>query len=232
VKFDGEKLYQVFGKYRFSTPLGVCRCPSCVGPETEKALLSTSLRKMPASLLSEFTNSAHGKGKPEDLKYLLPRYFELWAEGIPTSHIGMEMSSTPLENSDWENWNEDESNAVATGLKQLFLDSLEEETPLGKIPLETVLVMLSVARAPLASWILEIIPRASKVQCARLGSLAEAIQGDSFADPFWSLRNKSGREIRQALSSSPVLEKFMEVLSQAERPDLNAQIESAFHQFA
>lgn len=75
--------WTVFGRYRFEAPIEVCRCASCVGPETYELFLTTPIAWMPQALVAEYTNSAHGPGRivDEQFRALLPRYFELIAAG-------------------------------------------------------------------------------------------------------------------------------------------------------
>src|SRR4029079_7286580 len=54
-----EKAYEVFSDYRVRHSLSVCHCNCCMTEEHERALLKTPPTNIPASLLAEYTNSAH-----------------------------------------------------------------------------------------------------------------------------------------------------------------------------
>ena len=87
-----ENAYREFADYRLIGPLTVCRCPVCVDAQAERELRSVPLREMPARLLAEYTHSAHGcdDQAADELRYFLPRYFELIAQGDPPSNLGIE----------------------------------------------------------------------------------------------------------------------------------------------
>ena len=79
-----ENAYCVFGTYRVDKPLSVCFCSVCMNEETEKKLRTTSLRSITTDLLFEYRNSCHDRKEPkagDELRYFLPRYFELIAQG-------------------------------------------------------------------------------------------------------------------------------------------------------
>ena len=89
-----EEAYAVFSKYRPGGRLTVCNCDVCMAMETERELVRTPLRDVSSSLLAEYTNSAHGYDDEGDiateLRYFLPRYFELIAAHDPPDHMGMD----------------------------------------------------------------------------------------------------------------------------------------------
>jgi hypothetical protein len=79
-----EHAYTVFGSYRPGPQLMVCRCGRCVGESVEKRLLNTPLRQIPQHVLSEYTWAADAddpSASANELRYFLPRYFELIAVG-------------------------------------------------------------------------------------------------------------------------------------------------------
>ena len=84
VKAAVADAYDVFARYRLEVGRGV----DGLGPLEGRLLVTTPLREMPAQLLAVFTDSLHAwnDGKAaDDLRALLPRYFELIAEGdFPT----------------------------------------------------------------------------------------------------------------------------------------------------
>lgn len=107
-----ENAYAVFGP--FGNPgraLTVCHCPSCMSEANKAQLLETPLREIDAPLLAEYTNSAHGWS--DQIRYFLPRYFELIAAGDPPHHCGTIVCLTRLREGDWrEAWPEAEVAAV------------------------------------------------------------------------------------------------------------------------
>ncbi len=98
-----ESAYREFADYRLTGPLTVCRCPVCVDAQAERELRSVALREMPARLLAEYTHSAHGcdDQAAAELRYFLPRYFELIAQGDPPSNFGIETCLGRLHDARW-----------------------------------------------------------------------------------------------------------------------------------
>ncbi len=90
-----EAAYRTFARYRVGNRLRVCHCPVCMTEETERQLVATPLRRIPADLLAEFTNSAHDteadQPEADELRHFLPRYFELIAAGDPPDGLGLEI---------------------------------------------------------------------------------------------------------------------------------------------
>ena len=93
----------------------VCNCPCCVTPEVERLLISTPLAELSSPLLAEYTNSAHGWDDKiaEDLRYFLPRYFELIALGHVPCQLDLEICLRRLSNAAWhEEWPATEAKAI------------------------------------------------------------------------------------------------------------------------
>jgi hypothetical protein len=114
----------VFGRYRIGNTLEVCHCPVCMTEEAERRLLATPLADIPATLLAEYTNSAHGydDGRiADELRYLLPRYFELIAAGDPP-HPSLE-TSLCLDRLGYADWGDRWPAAEAAAI-QGFFDAL------------------------------------------------------------------------------------------------------------
>jgi hypothetical protein len=101
-----DDAYRIFAPYRLTgAPLTVCHCDSCMTVETEQRLRTTPLREIPADLLGEYTNSAHGwSDEPvgRELRHFLPRYFELIALDEPPD-AGGDLSTclSRLAQPDW-----------------------------------------------------------------------------------------------------------------------------------
>ncbi len=123
-----DKAYEVFGRYRLGGRIIVCRCPSCVAPQVEQALIKTPLHELTATTLAEYTGSAHEwDGKVEDdLKYFLPRYFELIALGEVPSTTGVETCLRRLSHANYRaTWPDAEAKAVDDAFVALLRLALE-----------------------------------------------------------------------------------------------------------
>jgi hypothetical protein len=89
-----EEAYRVFSAYRLGHDLIACHCPCCMTEEAERQLVNTPLRSIPANLLAEYTNSAHAYDDDQvarELRYFLPRYFELIAAHEYPDHGGLDI---------------------------------------------------------------------------------------------------------------------------------------------
>lgn len=120
-----EQAYRVFAGARIGRRLHVCRCNVCFGDdiETEQALVRTPLREIPAALLAEYTNSAHGWH--DEMRYFLPRYFELIAAGDPPAHFGdFDYALARLASTDRPVWPEAERHAVDGFFVALIVECL------------------------------------------------------------------------------------------------------------
>ncbi len=91
--------YDVFARYRLSSTIIHCDCPVCMTAETAAQLSTLSLTDIPAALLGEYTNSAHGMDDAiaPEFKHFLPRYLDLIAHCDPPSPLGLETVLTRLE---------------------------------------------------------------------------------------------------------------------------------------
>jgi hypothetical protein len=86
-----NEAYRVFGDYTIGDALVVCHCNCCMTEETQRELIATPLRQISASLLAEYTNCAHGWDDAQiarEMRYFLPRYFELIALHDPPDRWG------------------------------------------------------------------------------------------------------------------------------------------------
>jgi hypothetical protein len=122
-----ENAYRVFARYDLRGGVSVCRCNVCVAPECERKLNTIPLRQISSGLLAEYTSSAHGfDGKTEnDLRYYLPRYFELIAAGDPPTTLDEQICLQRLQEADYpRNWGPQESGAVDRFLVELLRERL------------------------------------------------------------------------------------------------------------
>lgn len=88
-----ERAYEMFGGYGLTSPLIYCDCNVCMSEQVATKISTLPLREISASLLAEYTNSAHGYDRTDiepQFKYFLPRYLDLIAHCDPPSHLGLE----------------------------------------------------------------------------------------------------------------------------------------------
>jgi len=122
-----QRARDVFQRYEFEGRLEVCRCKVCVSPAVDQALATTPRDQMPATLLSEYTHSAHPwtERVADEFRFLLPRYFELIvADDIP-SQFGIECCLDRLSCAVYrQNWPEIEADVIDAFFLVLFQDCL------------------------------------------------------------------------------------------------------------
>lgn len=109
-----ETAYEVFSPYQLNGTITYCNCPVCMTDETAKELSSRPLKEIPATLLAEYTNSAHGYDRKTielQFKYFLPRYLDLIAHCDPPSHLDLGTCLTRLDGYR-ENWPEQEIETI------------------------------------------------------------------------------------------------------------------------
>ena len=92
--------YAVFEPYGERFTAQVCLCPSCFAEADRDRLLKLPLRQIDGGLLDQYSWSAHGHDDDgpcsDDLRYLLPRYFELFALNDAALHNTPECNLTQL----------------------------------------------------------------------------------------------------------------------------------------
>jgi hypothetical protein len=124
---------QVFARYALNGRIIVCNCPCCVAPEVERELIRTPLHELSPVLLAEYTNSAHvwGDKVADDLRYFLPRYFELIAGDDVPCQLDFEMCLRRLSNAAWHDaWPAAEAKAIDDFFVAMLRSRLGK--PLGK----------------------------------------------------------------------------------------------------
>lgn len=126
-----EEAYGVFGGYRPAAPtLSVCHCNVCMTEETELELVKTPLREIPSGLLAEYTNSAHGWDDgpiAREMRYFLPRYFELIADYDPPDHMGIDICLRRLGYAKWrEKWPAQEEQIIDRFFDAFLVASLSK----------------------------------------------------------------------------------------------------------
>ncbi len=111
-----EDAYRVFSGYSIRHSLTVCHCNVCMTVEVERALLTTPLRQIPSHLLAEYTNSAHEWDDgpvAREMRYFLPRYFELIAEDDPPDTMGLDICLRRIGRGGWRSkWPADEAQVI------------------------------------------------------------------------------------------------------------------------
>jgi len=122
-----EEAYRVFGAYLLGHGLIACHCPCCMTEEVERQLVETPLRSIPASLLAEYTNSAHEYDDDRvsrELRYFLPRYFEFAAHDYP-DHGGLNICLRRLGDADYrKKWPRAEVESIDRFFDAFLDDSL------------------------------------------------------------------------------------------------------------
>ncbi len=109
-----DQAYEVFSPYQLKGTITYCNCPVCMTEETAKDLSKIPLKEIPATLLAEYTNSAHGYDRETiepQFKYFLPRYLDLIAHCDPPSHLDLDTCLTRL-NGYRENWPKQEIETI------------------------------------------------------------------------------------------------------------------------
>lgn len=100
-----EQAYRVFAPYTIGSDLIVCDCPLCMNEATKIELINTPLREISAVLLSQYTASGHGFSErvSQELRYFLPRYFELLAKGESPCETDIDYCLRRLGQAQWRN---------------------------------------------------------------------------------------------------------------------------------
>ena len=95
-----DHAFVVFAPYAKRFSAQVCRCNSCFTEADRDRLLKLPLRQIDGYLLDQYSWSAHGHDDDgpfsDDLRYLLPRYFELFALNDPKLHDAPECNLMQL----------------------------------------------------------------------------------------------------------------------------------------
>ncbi len=124
-----ENAYCEFTRDRLRGAIAVCNCNVCVSAQDERALCTVPLRQMPSALLAEYTHSAYGWDDrvADELRYFLPRYFELIAQGDPPTNIDIEVCLVRLHDAAYRTkWPASETAAIDTFLAALLRARLSE----------------------------------------------------------------------------------------------------------
>jgi hypothetical protein len=124
-----EDAYTVFAGYTIRHSLTVCHCKVCMDEETERELLNTPLREIPAQLLSEYTNSAHDWNDgpaSREMRHFLPRYLELIAMNNAPCSMGIDICLRRLGQAGWRaKWPKREEEIIDRFFDELMIASVE-----------------------------------------------------------------------------------------------------------
>lgn len=216
--------YEVFSRYTVGSTLDVCRCNVCMDAETEKSLVTTPLREIPASGLCEFTNSAHGEGRAEEVKYFLPRFFEVMAAGEACSWIDSLLSLERLRYWDWRAWDSAEVEAIERFAVTFFWAVLTCPEHFRLYPLNDLLILLSRVRVDIMPLIRTVVQIGDKRDLTRIFALWGEVRGDSLSNQFWSDTKEPARAVVSYLSTHEALEAGMRALEIPEFPELNEEL--------
>lgn len=231
-----EEAYTVFSHYRPTGRLHVCFCPCCFTPELEAELRSTPLRSISSRLLSEYTNSAHA-WEPDvtliEVKYFLPRYFELVSQREYPSFIGPETCLSRLGQDDWRaTWPSREVAVIDRFFAALVEDivSHSETIQSGKSwsladDVTDVLIMLTQAGGSVRE-VLDVWDQAADPAAAAHFAAAQwkvKIDADGsfyFDDAFLSRDSDAAREIGAFLRRAETLQRMSDAFFSTNHPGL------------
>jgi hypothetical protein len=126
-----ETAYRVFEAYKAKFKAHVCQCPVCVCEQDRALLLDLPLRSIDGRLLMQYQWSAHNGADPEaadDLRYLLPRIFELLVAGDAKMFSDPNMTLSKLGDCLWmKQWPKPERDAVTGFLEALLNAALDRD---------------------------------------------------------------------------------------------------------
>ncbi|HRG24239.1 MAG TPA: hypothetical protein PLL23_07605 [Chitinophagaceae bacterium] len=112
-----DRSYKVFAKYKPERPLDVCT-DCCMTPDEENTLATLPLKEITAEFLAKYNDSAKpAKTSIDEVKYFLPRYFDLIGQFRFPSHSA-ELSFSRLAPFDKSEWTVQEQDL----LKQFSID--------------------------------------------------------------------------------------------------------------
>ena len=224
-----QEAYEVFGDYRVRHSLSVCHCNCCMTEEDEPDLLKAPLRDIPANLLAEYTNSAHAWDDgpvAREMRYFLPRYFELLAIDDPPDNGGVDICLRRLGYASWRaKWPDRECDVIDRFFDEYMRSRLELTGlvlwPVGwrlAFDLSDVLTLVVTAHGnlqrTLAAW------DAADDPCAaiHMAALRRRVLNESDRTYFHSAYFDNHRDAADAIGAFLV------------RPEVTQRIEAAFFQ--
>jgi hypothetical protein len=224
-----EEAYEVFNDYRVRHSLSVCHCNCCMTEENERNLLKTPLRDIPAKLLAEYTNSAHAWDDgpvAREMRYFLPRYFELLAIDDPPDNGGVDICLRRLGYANWRTkWPDRECDAIDRFFDEYMRSSLERTDlvlwPVGwrlAFDLSDVLTLVVTAHGNLQRALT--VWEAADVPCAaiHMAALRGRVLSEADRTYFHSAYLENHREAADTIGAFLM------------RPEVTQRIETAFFQ--
>ena len=222
-----ENAYRVFARYPLKGTVTVCPC--CVSEEKARKLSTESVSCISSELLAEYTHSAHSwDGKVEDdLRYLLPRYFELIAKDYYPAHFADEICLQRLYNADYRNtWRQADADAADRYFLALMRERLAKSVevgwsglPAGDNPVENVLCLVAHAGGDLMpllnAWEAD-GSRSATLHIAHAVSVAQWSASKHLDNTWW--RVDHARHAQTAME---------QVIAWLLRPETRARLEAA-----
>lgn len=140
-----ERAYQVFGRYPVPRNFDICGA-CCVSPEEEWALYEVPLRKLSFEVLNSYNQSARSEVQDSnEVRYLLPRLFELIAHGQYPG-ISDEVSLSRVGGASPTSWLPVEYDLLTQFARQHVIDLLNEAEEHARLAeLDAILIMFHLA---------------------------------------------------------------------------------------
>ena len=137
-----DRSYKVFAKYKPERPLDVCT-DCCMTLEEENTLATLPLKEITAEFLAKYNDSAKpDKTSIDEVKYFLPRYFDLIGQFRFPSHSA-ELSFSRLAPFDKSEWTVQEQELLKQYAVDLFIHCLSiYPIPAFNEPIDSILIML------------------------------------------------------------------------------------------
>lgn len=223
--------YEAFSPYKVSGSLDVCRCNTCMDEATEKYLRTTPLRKISVGGLCEFTNSAHGEGRLEEVKYFLPRYFDVMSQGDACSFLEGTYSLDRLRHWDWRIWPENEARVVELFAVTFYWATMIHPDKFFQFPLNDTLILLSRIRVDILPLIKSAVTTGDKRDLVNIYDLWQEVKGDGLYGGSWTDTPEPARAVVHYLSSTEALEAGLNALDQPQFPELNARLSEGLNFF-
>lgn len=219
--------YRVFSIYRLGTRLAVCKCNVCMDDATEKRLIETPLGELTAGLLAEFTNSAHAEGNADELRYFLPRYFELLAQGQPTSSLNVECSLDRLSYWKWREWPGTEPQVITEFLEALYRARLADAPSVAGFPVDDLAITLARAGFDCTDVLADVIRSGNKRALLNAVSFWSDMYGRKLGNQFWADSKAVEGRIVELLCSTETIKALLDAVDDPADPMLNEQLMAA-----
>lgn len=223
-----EALYDVFGHYRRTRPLNVCRCPVCVTPEAEEALSTTPLRQISGALMGQYTASAHGYDEAADgdtFRHFLPRYCDLIArrdnpDAFGEVHFCLSRLGTAAYRTSWP---KSEAEAIDRFfdaiLRDVLADRRTERYPASVAPrthAASYLIMIERAGGDIARALTVLDQAADPAAAMHIAAMAQSVTHDAGGYFFKTALIEADNPLARALGAWII------------RPEVLVRLQAAF----